>query len=200
MPGNNDGPGTAADTMRPPPMAMHPAFARQHSHYSTHSSAEENPFFTPQERNERYEMEGEGAGALHKELHADEPAHGASSPLQRVSRPPTPLNPFATLLSGGQSSSSQRQHEEEQQRNPFASPEDVEDEDRDLVSPIAPSRSPERRQSPMIHYPSWGEVSEFDFAGDGRVRRSVRGQSSSESGGDGWRPNRDSAYGRHELA
>ena len=93
--------------------------------------------------------------------------------------------------------------QEHPSHNPFASPEDddIEDERLDMVSPIIPARSPERRHSPMVHYPSWSEVSEFDFSGDNRrVHPSLRGQSSNEDGGDGWRPTRESTIGRQELA
>jgi hypothetical protein len=79
-----------------------------------------------------------------------------------------------------------------QTSNPFSSPEDQEADD--IISPILPSRSPERRYSPIIHYPSWSEVSEFDFAGEGRRRMS-------DGGDDGWRPGQDRGMdGRHELA
>ncbi|KAK1033828.1 hypothetical protein LTR33_016667 [Friedmanniomyces endolithicus] len=73
--------------------------------------------------------------------------------------------------------------------NPFASPED-EDEMTDIVSPIIPARSPERRHSPMVHYPSWSEVSSFDFAGEGprgvgRDSRASRSEPVSLEGGGG---------------
>jgi len=102
--------------------------------------------------------------------------------------------------------------------NPFASPEDHEvaaqeamarheaaEEEDDIVSPILPSRSP-RRNSPLVHYPSWGEVSEFDFSGQhesaGGRRRDQReySDSSNSSGGDGYRRQRESVIGRTELA
>jgi len=73
----------------------------------------------------------------------------------------------------------------------------------DVISPIMPpARNPERIHSPMVHYPSWSEISEFDFSGDGRRRNSMRGQYSFDHDDDGWRPvrGRDSIVGRHELA
>lgn len=100
--------------------------------------------------------------------------------------------------------------------NPFASPEDHEvaaqealarqeaEEEDDLVSPILPPTRSPRRNSPLVHYPSWGEVSEFDFSGEQRGvhgrGRSLREQSSSGSGGDGYRRERESVVGRTELA
>ncbi|KAK4543673.1 hypothetical protein LTR36_005318 [Oleoguttula mirabilis] len=173
----------------PPPMAMHPAYVRQ---YSSQSTSEENPFFTPRESPDHYEMEG---GQMHRnELDAGEAPsqRRSSSSVRRASRPPTPFSPMAMMASS--SAPQQQQH-----HNPFASPEDGEADD--VISPIIPSKSPERRHSPMVHYPSWNEVSEFDFGGQGRVRPSLRDQSSSEEGGDGWRPaRRESVIGRHELA
>lgn len=173
-----------------PPMAMHPAYMR---HSSSRSTSEDNPFFTPQERSEHYEMEGEQT--RHNELGAGAAAEvsqrrRSSSPMRQTSRPPTPFSPMAMMAL---SSHQQRQE------NPFRSQEDEEADD--VISPIVPARSPERRHSPMVHYPSWSEVSEFDFSGDGKYRRSVRGQSSGEEDGeDGWRPRRESVLGRHELA
>ncbi|KAK5123067.1 hypothetical protein LTR85_003263 [Meristemomyces frigidus] len=173
-----------------PPMAMHPAYLRQ---YSSQSTSEENPFFTPQESPDHHEMEGDQMH--HNELDASEgpSQRRSSSSFRRLSRPPTPFSPMAMM---GLSSAPQQQN-----HNPFTSPEDEEADD--VISPIIPSRSPERRHSPMVHYPSWSEVSEFDFTGsnEGRGRASLRGQSSSEEGGDGWHPaRRESVIGRHELA
>jgi hypothetical protein len=52
----------------------------------------------------------------------------------------------------------------------------------------------------MVHYPSWSEVSEFNFSGD--AERSVRAQRSGSEGGDGYRYGRDreSVVGRTDLA
>ncbi|OQO12173.1 hypothetical protein B0A48_02814 [Cryoendolithus antarcticus] len=122
-----------------------------------------------------------------------------SSPSGQHSRPVTPFNPLAMM--------SPPQHKQHHAENPFTSPEDElehdlgthrgyhpapydDDEERDLVSPILPTRSPERRSSPMVHYPSWGEISEFDFGGEGRARKS----------GEGYRKERESVVGRMELA
>ena len=78
-------------------------------------------------------------------------------------------------------------------QNPFRSSED--DEIRDVVSPIAPVKTAERvRSFPMVHYPSWSEVSDFDFAGNGGAGRPERRTV------DGWHPWRERKDGRHELA
>jgi len=177
-----------------PPMVMHPAYMR---HHSSQSISEDNPFFTPQERSEhQYEMQHDLS--QHPEVETAAAAAGASShrhssnSMRPESRPPTPFSPMAMI---GLSSS----HAPQQHSNPFTSLED--DEADDVISPIIPARSPERRHSPIVHYPSWDEVSGFDFAGHGRGRASLREQSSNEDGGDGWRPaRRESVIGRHELA
>lgn len=173
-----------------PPMAMHPAYIR---HHSSQSTSENNPFFTPEERStaqlSHHELDGESRP--HKVLDMGDPYQRSSSSIQN-SRPPTPFSP---MMMGATHQQQQAHH------NPFSSPED--DEAADIVSPIIPARSPERRHSPMVHYPSWSEVSEFDFGGTagGRGRASLRGHSSSEDGGDGWRPNRrESIVGRSELS
>lgn len=78
--------------------------------------------------------------------------------------------------------------------------QEAEEED-DLVSPILPPQRSPRRNSPLVHYPSWGEVSEFDFSGENGGRsRGLREQSSGSSGGDGYRRERESIVGRTELA
>ena len=190
-------------TPRPPPMAMHPAFARQQSHWSLRSdSSPENPFYTPEE----YEMSGGNP-----EQHIDaaplgyESAQSDFAPTEpelrdsyghRRGRPPTPLMmPINT--------SPKVDYE---RHNPFASAKDHTDEEADLVSPMLPARSPERRHSPLVHYPSWTEVSSFDFTGNGQHRWQYetsqrRYSQKDEDGGDGWRPGRgDNVAGRHELA
>ncbi|KAK0768557.1 hypothetical protein LTS16_026130 [Friedmanniomyces endolithicus] len=219
----------AAGHLQPPPMAMHPAFVRQHTSRST---SEENPFFTPSESPD-YSMTGAGSGAAvlgaHNYRNTDTPSH-ASTDSSRTPEPQQPrsVTPFSpTMMS---TSWAQRMHDDPQHQNPyhnqyhndeplhlpppnhnpFASPED-EDEMTDIVSPIIPARSPERRHSPMVHYPSWSEVSSFDFAGEGargvgRDSRASRSEpvSLEGSGGEGgWRPvpgRGDSMYGRSELA
>ncbi|KAK0890665.1 hypothetical protein LTR02_014559 [Friedmanniomyces endolithicus] len=190
------------------------------------------PFFTPSESPD-YSMTGAGSGAAvlgaHNYRNTDTPSH-ASTDSSRTPEPQQPrsVTPFSpTMMS---TSWAQRMHDDPQHQNPyhnqyhndeplhlpppnhnpFASPED-EDEMTDIVSPIIPARSPERRHSPMVHYPSWSEVSSFDFAGEGargvgRDSRASRSEpvSLEGSGGEGgWRPvpgRGDSMYGRSELA
>ena len=80
------------------------------------------------------------------------------------------------------------------------------------ISPLiqGPSRSQSprtpsplyREPSPIVHYPSFVEVSEFDFMGDGSTpppahRRGIT--PSPEYGDDGWRRNGDTTFGRYEL-
>lgn len=80
------------------------------------------------------------------------------------------------------------------------------------ISPLiqGPSRSQSprtpsplyREPSPIVHYPSFVEISEFDFTGDGSTpppahRRGIT--PSPEYGDDGWRRNGDSTFGRYEL-
>jgi hypothetical protein len=102
-------------------------------------------------------------------------------------------------------------------------PEDGEDDD--IVHPMLqhpypqppPSKSPARRHSPMVHYPSWSEVSEFDFTGESSTslpreqqqqqqRHSWRksggngAQGEGEGGGDAYGRDRESVVGRWELA
>ncbi|EMD01305.1 hypothetical protein BAUCODRAFT_29747 [Baudoinia panamericana UAMH 10762] len=168
--------------LQPPPMAMHPAFARQ---YSQQSLSEKNPFFTPEERSHEH-FELDGAGVATKPSHEPIEQHA-----ERGARPPTPFSPMLQVDTTTSHEASRIVNE-----NPFASEED--EEANDLVSPIVPpARSPERRYSPMVHYPSWSEVSEFDFSGEGR--RSTRNTSSNEDVSDGWHPRRESVIGRHEL-
>ena len=99
-------------------------------------------------------------------------------------------------------------------------PED-DDEDDDIVHPMLqhpqpqppPSRSPARRHSPLVHYPSWSEVSEFDFTGESssslsreqqqqqqRQNRRKSGGNGGEGDRDGYGRDRESVVGRWELA
>lgn len=166
-----------------PPMNTHPAYSL---HDSSRSNSDENPFYTPQERSmvalNTHELDGQAISQLD---HA-EPANRRSSSSMRNSRPPTPFSP---LMMTQMPSPSARP---ETHQNPFASAEDEEADD--VVSPIMPPiRNPERRYSPMVHYPSWDEVSAFSFSGSEREARQ-------EDGGDGWRPELERKHGRHELA
>lgn len=126
----------------------------------------------------------------------------------RNSRPPTPFSPMM-MMQASMSSPPQTTNpfvsdydEDAAQRQRLTQPEPEAYEGDDLVSPMQPpSRSPARRHSPLVHYPSWSEVSEFDFTGEADIGdRSVRAQRSRSSGGDGYRRDRESVVGRTELA
>ncbi|KAI7091277.1 hypothetical protein KC356_g734 [Hortaea werneckii] len=177
----------------PPPISMHPAFAR---HYSSQSIGSEANPFSSREQTEQYELDG--TSSYHAERNGGDlgdttaGCRSGSSDRGPYDRPPTPFSPMAMMALSPT---------RDQQRNPFASAEDEETDD--VISPIMPpARNPERIHSPMVHYPSWSEISEFDFTGDGRRRNSMRGQYSFDHDDDGWRPvrGRDSIVGRHELA
>ncbi len=175
-------------TRRPtPPITAHPAYS---NHTSSRSNSDENPFYTPMERSsppelQHHEIDGQEIQQI--ELDHDVP-HRRSSHSMRNSRPPTPFSPLEMMTQmPGPVHSRPQAHQ-----NPFSSPED--DEADDIVSPILPpGRNPERRYSPMVHYPSWDEVSAFSFSGDERDARH-------EDGGDGWRPAREGRGDRYELA
>lgn len=89
--------------------------------------------------------------------------------------------------------------------NPFTSSNDENDEAADAISPMAPVKSLERirpvskvtstdfKNFPMVHYPSWSEVSDFDFAG-------ADGGGGRKTATDGWHPWRERKDGRYELA
>lgn len=207
-----------------PPVHLHPAFTHRHTN-DTNTSSEENPFFTPMERSQvemqhypDYHPEDTeyhpGFPSSYPAVPAADTAAYAPMPTRRSqsshrhssssarpdpdSRPPTPFSPMM-MLSGSTPA----------RNNPFASPEDHEvamarqeaEEEDDLVSPILPPQRSPRRNSPLVHYPSWGEVSEFDFSGENGGRsRGLREQSSGSSGGDGYRRERESIVGRTELA
>ena len=165
-----------------PPMMMHPALHEQ----SSRSTSDDNTFYTPRGSTTRlnhHEIDGQEIQHA-TELDHHEPSQRRSSSSIRDARPPTPFSPMM-MQQPPLPVMKPRLHV-----NPFSSPEDAEADD--VVSPIAPTRSPERRYSPMVHYPSWDEVSEFNFSGDESDRR--------EDGGDGWRPRRERKVGRYELA
>jgi hypothetical protein len=128
------------------------------------------------------------------------------SMVERVSRPPTPFSPMMMLQT-----SSPPQHtnpfvseydEDAAQRQRLTQQEPEAYEGDDVVSPMQPpSRSPARRHSPMVHYPSWTEVSEFNFSGESDLSDgNMRAHRSRSSGGDGYGRDRDSVVGRTELA
>ncbi|KAF2162349.1 hypothetical protein M409DRAFT_58444 [Zasmidium cellare ATCC 36951] len=66
-------------------------------------------------------------------------------------------------------------------------------------SPSPSPHFPERRVSPMVHYPSFDEVRGFEFnEGDSTPRRPS--YTSLTDGGDGWQPGGDNVFGRYEMA
>lgn len=68
------------------------------------------------------------------------------------------------------------------------------------VSPPTPSpNGAELTPLTAVHYPSWSEVSEFDFVGEGGFRPRPSRNRRYHDGGDGWRPGRDSVFGRYEM-
>ncbi|KAK5115959.1 hypothetical protein LTR62_000415 [Meristemomyces frigidus] len=205
-----------ATELQPPPMSTHPAYAGQHSNYS--SSEDNNPFFTPEERSEQHQYELAGDASLQTQAHHNEPVTMAArrsweslqqeQPIhipqaeEQEARPRTPFNPMRAMLNTNNIIPARKPVPAQVgHSNPFSHPSDSEAdaETEDLVSPILPSRSPERRHSPMIHYPSWNEVSEFDFGEEGRRGRGM-GSGESNSGGEEGRLRRESVVGRHELA
>ena len=196
-------------------MSQHPAFAAAKHSESSRSTSEDNPFYTPAERSEA--LLGNDADITdvergpydphhHVELDHEDPAHRRSSSSVRASgdRPLTPMVPMEMMGYGARSNVPSQVDRRDfgqqsiQTSNPFSSPDDREDED--VISPILPSRrSPVQRSPPMVHYPSWSEVSEFDFQGDGR--RGHRNTNSIDSvGGDAWHSSQERRDGRHEMA
>lgn len=166
-----------------PPMSAHPAFMHNESSRST---SDDNPFYTPGEGSMTNLHSHELDSQQIQEADYAQVANRRSSSSVREDRPPTPFSPLMMMQMPGPGAKAQIH------QNPFASPEDAEADD--VVSPIMPpARNPERRYSPMVHYPSWDEVSAFSFSGDERDARQ-------EDGGDGWRAERERRDGRYELA
>ncbi|TKA25739.1 hypothetical protein B0A50_05836 [Salinomyces thailandicus] len=188
-------PASLQERPAPPPLSMHPAFAR---HSSTQSTSERNPLCTPHERAEQHETEG--LSLNHPEMDGMQAPQTAterkstSSIRETEYRPPTPFSPMPMLgLTFPQHYVPDR---------PF--PSHIDGKADDAISPNAlPARSPERGHSPMVHYPSWSEISEFDFTGERNERASLRDQCVGEDDGRDWRRGvrqRESVVGRHELA
>jgi len=212
-----------------PPVHMHPAFQHQHSD-STGATSETNPFFTPMARSTEntglpteqhdyhpgYPKTGFNVDVVPYTPYRPDARRSHSSYRRSVSsnrsmedpnsRPPTPFSPMmmlqASLPPQATNTFVSDYDEDAAQRQRLTQPEPETNEGDDIVSPMQPpSRSPARRHSPLVHYPSWSEVSEFDFTGEGDLGdRSVRAQRSRSSGGDGYRRDRESVVGRTELA
>ncbi|KAM0723080.1 hypothetical protein Q7P37_001280 [Cladosporium fusiforme] len=148
------------------------------------------------------------------DLRPSQSSHRRSS-TSSLDRPPTPFSPMMMMQT---SSPPQRNLNN---TNPFTSTADDYSEDiaqrqhlirqdydheanegNDVVSPMQPpSKSPARRYSPLVHYPSWSEISEFDFTGENNSGgRGARDRRSGSTGPDGYGRNRESVVGRTELA
>ena len=212
-----------------PPVHMHPAFAHQHSD-STGTTSETNPFFTPMARSTEntglqteqhdyhpgYPKQGFNVDVVPYAPYRPDARRSHSSYRRSVSsnrsmedrnsRPPTPFSPMMMLQASSPPQATNPfvadYDEDAAQRQRLTQQEPEVYEGDDIVSPMQPpSRSPARRHSPLVHYPSWSEVSEFDFTGEADLGdRSVRAQRSRSSGGDGYRRDRESIVGRTELA
>lgn len=120
-----------------------------------------------------------------------------SSPPQRKLNN---INPFTSTTDDSSEDIAQRQHLTKQYHEHGQGYNT--NEETDLVSPMQPpSKSPARRYSPLVHYPSWSEISEFDFTGEAEAGgRAVRGRRSGCGGFDGYGRDRESVVGRTELA
>ena len=133
-------------------------------------------------------------------------------------------NPF-TSPSDPSEPQQDHSHHPQQSQTLIPNPPPEDEEDDDIVHPMLqhpypqhpPSKSPARRHSPMVHYPSWSEVSEFDFTGESSTslpreqqqqqqRHSRRksggngGQGDGDGEGDRYGRDRESVVGRWELA
>lgn len=109
----------------------------------------------------------------------------ALSREQWISPLASPAAPFSTTSSSPTSSPSRPFHKV----SPLPSPH-LQDQQKQQSDMLAPDRA--RKDSNTIHYPSWSEISGFDFAGSASPEP--------EDGEDGWRPVQESAEGRYELA
>jgi len=215
-----------------PPVHMHPAFAHQHPDSTGATSESnpfftpmarptENTASQPEQHDYHpgYPKTGFNADVVPYTPYRPDARRSHSSYRRSISsnrsledqnsRPPTPFSPMM-MMQASMSSPPQTINpfvsdydEDVAQRQRLTQPEPEIYEGDDIVSPMQPpSRSPARRHSPLVHYPSWSEVSEFDFTGEADLGdRSVRAQRSrGSSGGDGYRRDRESVVGRTELA
>lgn len=190
-------------------MSQHPAFAAVRRADSSRSTSEDNPFYTPAERPDAqlgYEHDIEqGPYDPHPvglSQEGDARPRSSTSLQAAGDRPSTPFSPMEMMGFGARShvpSQVERQdfaQQPEPVANPFTSPEDREDED--VISPILPAKNKERRYSPMVHYPSWSEVSEFDFHDEGRRVRNTNSADTHFT--DSWHASRERLDGRYEMA
>jgi hypothetical protein len=213
-----------------PPVHMHPAFMQQNTE-NAGPIPETNPFFTPVDRSTEitglqtephgyypgYPKPGFDVNVTPYTPYRPEARRSHSSYRrstssnrsveERNSRPPTPFSPMMMLQASSPPQATNpfvsEYDEDAAQRQRLTQYEPEAYEGDDLVSPMQPpSRSPGRRHSPLVHYPSWSEVSEFNFTEESDLGdHSMRAQRSSRSpGGDGYRRDRESVIGRTELA
>jgi len=178
------------------PKMMRPAYLQGETSSSGGSAPNTNPFYTPMTSHAEL-------AAQHSRQNSNEALVARTEepmPEQRQGRPLTPL--MHEMMRGGNGGHNanannninnpispvgapQRQsHHNMTPMNPFASPEDEDLERGDYTPPWIPSKSPERRNSPKIHYPSGPEVQNFDF---GLHPGYGPGHDVNEDGGDGWR-------------
>jgi hypothetical protein len=151
----------------------------------------------------------------HQQYHRHNPSNPFTSTEDPTEEPfqPRPQQQYQTLIPNHPHAQAQGIYQDE--------------EDDDIVSPMLqnpqspPSKSPARRYSPLVHYPSWSEVSEFDFTGESSTslspshlngrgvgeqqqqQRNSRRRSGGNGGngdGDAYGRDRESVVGRWELA
>ena len=159
------------------------------------STSEDCPFYTPQERSTTHVNHADSDGsAPHNaaELEHENSRGRCTSTSTSAHDFTCQQNPPTIMQSQNPNDDALQQRNNSQSHDPFRSSED--DEVTDAVSPMAPTKAVERiRSFPMVHYPSWSEVSDFDFSGDngGRPKHKIA---------DGWHPWRERRDGRYELA
>ncbi|KAF2722840.1 hypothetical protein K431DRAFT_283666 [Polychaeton citri CBS 116435] len=79
---------------------------------------------------------------------------------------PMPYNQSRQLINNDLDPPSHSRYSPYRDSNPFMSQEEN-DTSTDAISPILPVRNPKRGSAPKIHYPSWKEVSGFNFMSEG---------------------------------
>lgn len=159
------------------------------------ATPDENPFYTPDERrsssSSREDSAGDELAAIRVQDQAESQGHGRP-PMSELNAYPrgSPLPTVLFPARPGRSATLQRQQSQPQ----YASPLDEDTPDADVVSPLAPVQPFDPTRPPrMVHYPSWSEVSEFDFA-------TQNGNSIERKPVPGWHPWRERKDGRYELA
>ena len=160
------------------------------------SMSEENPFYTPQER--RSAARESSTYSRHTEENGEGMAFGADIERDDFQQRYIPTSeqsvgprhsPLPTVLQLGNPSRVDMlsRYQSNQLRNSTLPDEEA----ADMVSPMASTKR-HTQPFPMVHYPSWSEVSDFDFAVDS-------GSSFKRNTVDGWHPSRERRDGRYEL-